>query len=158
MQSQSVPLDAIAFKLLATMCHKTNDAAAAKNIVSALLLSEVVVDNADCQNLMVTLSNGRNYKEILSILDYMNKNNIQPDVRNYTICLKACANLRDLTTGKQIHFHIVKHKVAQNSFIQSSLLSLYAKCGDLDSATSIFTCMTQILTTKLFSTATGRTN
>ncbi|KAF3447598.1 hypothetical protein FNV43_RR12785 [Rhamnella rubrinervis] len=49
----------------------------------------------------------------------------------------VCTDLVALKCGKQIHARIVIDKLEFDSVLASSLINLYAKCGDLDSATHI---------------------
>lgn len=53
----------------------------------------------------------------------------------------ACTNLAALDCGKQIHARILVGKVEFDSVLGSSLVNLYGKCGDLDSATSALNMM-----------------
>ncbi|XP_058097386.1 putative pentatricopeptide repeat-containing protein At1g77010, mitochondrial [Magnolia sinica] len=53
----------------------------------------------------------------------------------------ACANLEALDCGKQIHTHIVVSKVEFDSVLGSSLVNMYGKCKDLDSASHVLNLM-----------------
>ncbi|XP_057529649.1 pentatricopeptide repeat-containing protein At2g03380, mitochondrial [Amaranthus tricolor] len=55
----------------------------------------------------------------------------------FSIVLKACCQLRDVDQGKKIHCHIVKSG-PPDSFVLTTLLDLYAKCREIDSARNIF--------------------
>ncbi|KAK4490154.1 hypothetical protein RD792_000811 [Penstemon davidsonii] len=46
----------------------------------------------------------------------------------------ACADLRDLDWGKQVHGRMIVGHVELDSVLGSSLVNMYGKCGDLDSA------------------------
>ncbi|PIA47520.1 hypothetical protein AQUCO_01400274v1 [Aquilegia coerulea] len=50
----------------------------------------------------------------------------------------VCANIGALDCGKQIHTWILVNKVDFDSVLLSSLINMYVKCGDLDSATRLF--------------------
>ncbi|XP_058106310.1 pentatricopeptide repeat-containing protein At5g66520-like [Magnolia sinica] len=52
--------------------------------------------------------------------------------------LKACATASALSPGKQIHAHSVKRCLASDVYVQTSLLSMYARCGQLDDAVRVF--------------------
>ncbi|KAK4738673.1 hypothetical protein R3W88_002370 [Solanum pinnatisectum] len=48
--------------------------------------------------------------------------------------LSSCAALSDIGFGVQVHGCIVNGGFEANVFVQSSLIDMYSKCGDLDSA------------------------
>ncbi|XP_077213377.1 pentatricopeptide repeat (PPR) superfamily protein [Tasmannia lanceolata] len=53
----------------------------------------------------------------------------------------ACANLEILDCGKQVHTRIVVNAVELDSVLGCSLVNMYGKCGDLDSASRILDLM-----------------
>ncbi|KAK3007361.1 hypothetical protein RJ639_016037 [Escallonia herrerae] len=59
----------------------------------------------------------------------------------YSTTLKACSSLPSLASGKQIHCRIIKAKLETNLYVASSLIELYAKCGNLEGAERVFNLM-----------------
>ncbi|KAG9143413.1 hypothetical protein Leryth_017798 [Lithospermum erythrorhizon] len=53
----------------------------------------------------------------------------------------VCAQLRGLRLGRQIHTRIVAGEVEFDAVLKSSLVNMYGKCGDLDSASNIVKIM-----------------
>ncbi|XP_034675347.1 putative pentatricopeptide repeat-containing protein At1g77010, mitochondrial [Vitis riparia] len=53
----------------------------------------------------------------------------------------TCTNLGALDCGKQIHARIVVDEVEFDSVLGSSLVNLYGKCGDIDSANHVLNLM-----------------
>ncbi|XP_059646027.1 putative pentatricopeptide repeat-containing protein At1g77010, mitochondrial, partial [Cornus florida] len=53
----------------------------------------------------------------------------------------ACADLGALDWGKQIHGRIITVEVGFDSVLGSSLVNMYGKCGDLDSANHVLNMM-----------------
>lgn len=53
----------------------------------------------------------------------------------------ACANLGYLDNGKQIHTHIIVHGVEFDAVLGSSLVNMYVKCGQLDTAIHLLLTM-----------------
>ncbi|XP_027148181.1 putative pentatricopeptide repeat-containing protein At1g77010, mitochondrial [Coffea eugenioides] len=51
--------------------------------------------------------------------------------------ISACADLGSLDYGKQIHTHIIVSFVERDSVLGSSLVNMYAKCGQLDTASQL---------------------
>ncbi|XP_021807415.1 pentatricopeptide repeat-containing protein At2g03380, mitochondrial [Prunus avium] len=52
--------------------------------------------------------------------------------------LTACTKLRALHQGKWIHGHLIKTGIEASSFLVTSLLDMYVKCGNIRDARSIF--------------------
>ncbi|KAL7238809.1 hypothetical protein ACSBR2_004832 [Camellia fascicularis] len=48
--------------------------------------------------------------------------------------LTACAAVSDRSFGAQVHGHIIQTGFEANMFVESALVDMYAKCGDLNSA------------------------
>ncbi|KAJ4884633.1 Putative pentatricopeptide repeat-containing protein [Raphanus sativus] len=59
------------------------------------------------------------------------------DVKTLTTVLKGCAKLEALKCGKEIHARVLIGGVECDSHLNSSLVNLYAKCGDLRMASSM---------------------
>lgn len=56
-----------------------------------------------------------------------------------TNVLGACLTPQDLLKhGMPIHGHIVLMGIESNKYVQNSLITMYAKCGDLKSSNYIF--------------------
>ncbi|KAL4201509.1 hypothetical protein AMTRI_Chr02g258990 [Amborella trichopoda] len=60
-------------------------------------------------------------------------------IRGYAaIRLFACGHLNLLKKGREIHGHIVVHEFESDLFVGNSLLSMYVKCRDMESASQMF--------------------
>lgn len=58
----------------------------------------------------------------------------------FTVCsvLKACGEQRALRSGRQLHSAIVKNMYKNDVFIGTSLLDMYAKCGEISDSRKVF--------------------
>lgn len=63
---------------------------------------------------------------------------IEMDIFTLTSIISACGNAGLLELGQQIHAHILKIGHKSDVFLGSSMIDMYAKCGRLDDAWSIF--------------------
>ncbi|KAL1365817.1 hypothetical protein HN51_013783 [Arachis hypogaea] len=52
--------------------------------------------------------------------------------------VNACTKLGSLHQGKWVHGYVIKSGIEVNSFLASSLLDMYVKCGDLRDAQKVF--------------------
>ncbi|KAI5659442.1 hypothetical protein M9H77_28235 [Catharanthus roseus] len=57
--------------------------------------------------------------------------------------LKACTNLRDIRMAKMVHSFAISVGLGKDLFLQNSLVDLYSKCYDVDSASKVFSKMPQ---------------
>lgn len=64
--------------------------------------------------------------------------NIFPDRFTFPSLLKGCAHISALDEGKALHGQIVRCDLQSDLYIQTTLLNMYAACGDLNSGRIIF--------------------
>ncbi|KNA19621.1 hypothetical protein SOVF_060170 [Spinacia oleracea] len=77
--------------------------------------------------------------EVLSIFTLMLCDEfLSPNKFTYPSVLKACAKLRDLVVGKQVHAQLVKLGLEDDEFVVSNLLRMYVLCGIMDDAQLLF--------------------
>ncbi|KAJ4886694.1 Pentatricopeptide repeat-containing protein [Raphanus sativus] len=81
----------------------------------------------------------------LALFNRMICSGIQPDLVTLTTVLPTCGRLAALNQGREIHgYMIVNGLLNRNSndeFINNSLMDMYAKCGDLRDAQTVFDSM-----------------
>ncbi|KAL5222374.1 hypothetical protein ABZP36_027087 [Zizania latifolia] len=63
---------------------------------------------------------------------------IEPDNLTFPFILKACARISALKEGEQMHNHIAKLGFLSDIFVSNSLIHLYAACGNICNARSVF--------------------
>lgn len=68
---------------------------------------------------------------------------IPPSNYTFTSVVKACADVSALRLGKCVHSLALVNGFGLDSFVQASLVSLYAKCGQLRNARKVFDKMPQ---------------
>ncbi|KAM1454029.1 hypothetical protein ACFXTO_003592 [Malus domestica] len=66
---------------------------------------------------------------------------IEPDGVTMVSVLKACTNLKDLTMGQSIHGLVICRGLDCDMFVGNSLIDMYSKCSDADSASKVFEAM-----------------
>eukprot|EP01018_Ginkgo_biloba_P003193 Gb_13221 [translate_table: standard] len=77
-------------------------------------------------------------EEALTLFHQMRRSGFQPDQFTFASVLPACANLAALEEGVEIHKCIIKSGFQSNVFVQSALVDMYAKCGNLKKARNVF--------------------
>ncbi|XP_058780665.1 pentatricopeptide repeat-containing protein At2g20540-like [Vicia villosa] len=78
------------------------------------------------------------YAEALGVFREMQMVGIDPDEISIIAVLPACAHLGALEVGKWIHMYADKNGFLQKSEICNALVEMYAKCGCIDEAWSLF--------------------
>ncbi|KAJ7979137.1 Pentatricopeptide repeat-containing protein [Quillaja saponaria] len=78
------------------------------------------------------------YMEGLDIFHKMLQTGSKPNEYTLASALAACSNLVALDQGRWIHVYIDKDKIKMNERLLSSLIDMYAKCGEIDVASKVF--------------------
>ncbi|XP_058112433.1 pentatricopeptide repeat-containing protein At3g02330, mitochondrial [Magnolia sinica] len=73
-------------------------------------------------------------EQTLFCFDQMLRSGLKPDEFSYGSVLKACAGLQSLGCGMEIHNQIVKSGLGLDSFVGSTLVDMYCKCGVMEDA------------------------
>ncbi|KAF9605693.1 hypothetical protein IFM89_018036 [Coptis chinensis] len=81
------------------------------------------------------------FDEGLKLFRQMLMANIKPRHVTFSSLMPACAHLTTLHLGKQLHGYIIRNNFDDNVFIASSLVDMYAKCGYVQIARSVFNRM-----------------
>lgn len=71
----------------------------------------------------------------------MKENGISPDIYTVTSILHACACSCSLNCGKDVHNYIKENNMESNLFVSNALMDMYAKCGSMEDAYSVFSHM-----------------
>eukprot|EP00250_Pteridium_aquilinum_P015263 c22481_g3_i1 orf=155-3055(+) len=77
-------------------------------------------------------------EEALECYEQMQADHVCPCALLFSCTLKACCNVLDLSRGRELHLEIVKKGCEKDSFIGSTLVDMYAKCGSLGEAQQVF--------------------
>lgn len=72
------------------------------------------------------------------VLFYKMIHELLPDSFTLPCVIKGCARLNAIEEGKQIHGLVLKIGFGSDKFVQSSLVSMYSKCGEMDLARTSF--------------------
>jgi len=71
----------------------------------------------------------------------MQDEGMQPDSVTFMGLLYACASVAALDEGKYVHKQIIEGGLEGDVFLGSSLVDMYAKCGSIKDAWSVFNKM-----------------
>ena len=136
MERYSILPDYWCFALLTQVCVKIGDSFLAKKLFIKVKNKEFKFDInvIDCAQMIQALSRGH-MDDSMEVLEWMIEHGIKPDAQLYVCLLKSCT---DLAVGKYIHTHIIKTQTKWDIYLENSLLNMYAKCGSMNDARTVF--------------------
>ncbi|GKV39683.1 hypothetical protein SLEP1_g47419 [Rubroshorea leprosula] len=76
--------------------------------------------------------------DAVSFFTRMRYDSIKPVVYNFTYLLKVCGDKKDLRRGKEIHGHLITSGFSSNVFAMTGIVSMYAKCRQIEEAHKMF--------------------
>eukprot|EP01018_Ginkgo_biloba_P022446 Gb_27176 [translate_table: standard] len=77
-------------------------------------------------------------EEALAFFIEMQDAGKKPNQFTFASVLKACAALAALEQGRQMHSHVIKTGIELDVFVGNAIVTMYAKCGNMDSAEKVF--------------------
>ncbi|KAF9591138.1 hypothetical protein IFM89_002093 [Coptis chinensis] len=80
-------------------------------------------------------------EEALKMLSELHKSGMVPSDSMFTSALFACANIGALEMGRQLHSLTIKAGCQCNSYVGNGLISMYAKCRNLENVSQVFNTM-----------------
>ncbi|KAK9126484.1 hypothetical protein Scep_015330 [Stephania cephalantha] len=81
------------------------------------------------------------FREALELLSELHRSGMVPSHSCFTSALYACSYIGALETGKQLHALTVKTGCQYNAYIGNGLITMYAKCKNLDEVSRVFNTM-----------------
>ncbi|XP_052195690.1 pentatricopeptide repeat-containing protein At2g36730 [Diospyros lotus] len=76
--------------------------------------------------------------ESMALFVRMRDSGFEPDETTMVILLSACAEVGNLDLGKCVHSQVIEKGLLVNCELGTSLVNMYAKCGDLYCASQVF--------------------
>ena len=83
------------------------------------------------------------FREAIDMFRRLLEMNLAPDSFTIVRVLSACTQLGDLNSGEWIHKCIMEMGMVRNVFVGTSLVDMYAKCGNMEKARSVFDGMAE---------------
>ncbi|KAH9530771.1 hypothetical protein CY35_19G002200 [Sphagnum magellanicum] len=80
-------------------------------------------------------------QKALELFQQMNKEGVKPDSVTFVGVLNACASIVALEEGRCVHQQIIESGWDSNVFVGNSLVDMYAKCGSMEDAQTVFNKM-----------------
>ncbi|XP_074567920.1 pentatricopeptide repeat-containing protein At4g14820 [Curcuma longa] len=93
------------------------------------------------------------YNEALLLFDEMRSSGVVPDTVILATILSACARAKNLELGEAVHSFILESNISFDAYLHSTLISMYANCGLIDTAQRLYDEMlpkNQVASTAMF--------
>ncbi|XP_042387378.1 pentatricopeptide repeat-containing protein At4g13650-like isoform X2 [Zingiber officinale] len=110
----------------------------------SLVLAEQIFNEMRCRDRVTynTLISGyaqNGKKETpFRIFELMQCAGFRPDSITIAALLTACSSIGDVQRGKQLHSYVLKAGLSSEYIIEGSILDLYVKCADIETAREFF--------------------
>lgn len=95
-------------------------------------------DNISWNALLSGFSQSGLYEEALRVFSRMSKSGVEATLYTFCSAASAAANMPNMILGKQIRGLVMRNGYNYETEISNVLITLYAKCGDIDDAERIF--------------------
>ncbi|XP_061347207.1 pentatricopeptide repeat-containing protein At1g19720 [Gastrolobium bilobum] len=86
-------------------------------------------------------SRDQSWEEVVDLFYAMMQDGFLPDDFLLPKILQACAKCWDFETGRLIHSLVIRSGMHSAMHVNNSVLSVYAKCGEMSCAKKLFNCM-----------------
>jgi len=82
-----------------------------------------------------------NYVNALELFLLLTRSNTLANQHTFSSILAACAGRSEIVTGEQVHASLLKYGIPIDVVLSTSLIDMYAKCGNIEAAYFIFETM-----------------
>ncbi|CAH8358833.1 unnamed protein product [Eruca vesicaria subsp. sativa] len=139
MQLESVPPNVITWNLIILSLFRNGQVDEAKEMFLQMQSSGMIPTIVTWTTMMNGLVQNGCSEEAVHYLRKMQDSGLRPNVFSITVALSACANLASLHFGRSVHGYIIRNQQHSSSVpIMTSLVDMYAKCGDISKAEMVF--------------------
>ncbi|CAN1784080.1 Pentatricopeptide repeat-containing protein At3g05340 [Linum perenne] len=125
---------------LMTSYFKTGCCSSGKRVFDEMVERNVISWTAAISG----LAQNEMYEESLRLVVEMLRGSIEPNFLTYLSGLMACSGLQAAREGSQIHGHVWKQGLQSELCIESALMDMYSKCGNVEDAWRVFESANQI--------------
>uniref|UniRef100_A0A453PBX4 DYW domain-containing protein n=1 Tax=Aegilops tauschii subsp. strangulata TaxID=200361 RepID=A0A453PBX4_AEGTS len=91
--------------------------------------------------LLAAYTKAGRWADCLESFGAMARDGWRPDESSMVSALSACAHLGAYDVGRSVHCALLRNTMTLNTFMETSLVDMYAKCGCIEKATAVFDSM-----------------
>jgi pentatricopeptide repeat protein len=109
--------------------------------MAAIVPGTLQLNNFSCNRSLARYVRAGQYEKTLELFQQMQQDCMIPDSFTFVPVLNACATLQLLEDGRHVHKQIIESGCESDIFVGNSLIDMYAKCGGMEKAWSVFVRM-----------------
>ncbi|XP_058081565.1 putative pentatricopeptide repeat-containing protein At1g69350, mitochondrial [Magnolia sinica] len=94
-------------------------------------------------SMMGGLAQNGNSVEAIVLFDQMHSKGLEMDTVTFVSAIQACSHLGYLEKGRWVHHKLITYGLEKDTYVDTALTDMYAKCGDLQMARMVFDNMTK---------------
>lgn len=104
------------------------------------VFEEIPTKNVVCWTALISgYVDNQKPNKALQVFRQMQMGNVEPDQVTLTVALSACVDLGALEMGEWIHTYVSRRKeLSKDLSLDNALINMYAKCGDIETASRLF--------------------
>ncbi|XP_021661173.2 putative pentatricopeptide repeat-containing protein At1g69350, mitochondrial isoform X2 [Hevea brasiliensis] len=84
-----------------------------------------------------------NSSEAINLFDQMYLNCLDMNEVTFLAAIQACSQMGHLEKGKWLHHKLITYGIKKDLYVDTALIDMYAKCGDLQTAQVVFDSMSE---------------
>ncbi len=142
MKKHNVAMNDNNLTVLINICAETGNSIGARFVLEQAVVQDLPLNNIDCVQLIKAFTRENNVQDsssgVEALLEYMKKNNIEPDEITFSSLIKFCARTRNIHLGQRLQDQIRKTIPRPSLQLQTTLISFYAKTGRVQRARTLF--------------------
>ncbi|KAJ0986198.1 hypothetical protein J5N97_004554 [Dioscorea zingiberensis] len=128
----------VSLNTMISVCHRNDE------LNEAMELFEHIKREKDTitWNSMISgyIRNDQN-AEALKLYAVMRRSSVECSRSTFSAVFRACAGIGTLQQGRMLHAHLSKTPFESNTYVGTSLIDMYAKCGSITDARISFKCI-----------------
>ncbi len=109
--------------------------------LAAMAPGTVQLDRFSWNMRLARYSKAGQHDKTIVLFQEMQQKGMTPNTFTFVPVLNACASLRALEEGRQVHEQIIQSGCEGDAFVGCSLVDMYAKCGSMEDAHRVFNKM-----------------
>ncbi|XVE89365.1 hypothetical protein DITRI_Ditri19aG0196000 [Diplodiscus trichospermus] len=117
---------------------KCGDLASAKKVFDEIDAVRTVIS---WNSMIAGYANNENFPDAFDLYRRMLVDGIRPDASSIVSLISSCVQPEALFQGMLIHSHAIQLGCDLNLSVTNTLISMYSKCGDVNSARFLFDCL-----------------
>ncbi|PIM97721.1 hypothetical protein CDL12_29806 [Handroanthus impetiginosus] len=138
MQKEGIEPDEVTWNILISSCNQLGKWHVARELMNEMESHGVKPDVCTWSCMILAFAQNNKRLEALNLFGEMLLSGVEPNGITLMAAISACSSLKDIRKGKEVHLFAIKLGYGEDVLVGNSLIDMYSKCGELESARQIF--------------------